>query len=333
MPVARKQRPLSTAAALGLAAGLAVFVIHHNGPTQLRRRLVTRGWHREEALDADPFASSSLEEDGVKSQPVEKAHAVDSTRATDVTIKREVSSSAPFTASVHVVVTSNGNRYMNWQTRVFYRSFLKVQNEEGCALAAFTRVLHRTTDDELVHEIPTQRFDPLHPDCDVWCSYPVADRANAIQQWLATPASKRHEYVLVGETDYVFMRPLKVHSLPESTSMGFPFGYIVPTHDSVRQVVRRHVSAAVRIEDVPQTGNAPQLLRHADLAKVVPLWVEKTNDIERDVEAREKLGWIREMCVRSRLHASQARGTNGRNAAQCATPPSPCHQEVVVALG
>ena len=34
---------------------------------------------------------------------------------------------------------------------------------------AFTRVLHRTKDDELMDEMPTFRADPLQPACDGWC--------------------------------------------------------------------------------------------------------------------------------------------------------------------
>ena len=61
---------------------------------------------------------------------------------------------------IHVVVTSNGNRYMNWQTRVLYANYKKAAAEspEGL-LCGFTRVLHRTSDDELMHEVPTKRHE------------------------------------------------------------------------------------------------------------------------------------------------------------------------------
>jgi hypothetical protein len=32
-------------------------------------------------------------------------------------------------------------------------------------------------------QIPTFRAQPLHPECDTYCDFPVADRANAVQQW------------------------------------------------------------------------------------------------------------------------------------------------------
>jgi hypothetical protein len=108
---------------------------------------------------------------------------------------------APAT-SVHVVLTSNGNSYMNWQTRVMYATYLAVvKREPGGPLArgAFTRVLHRSTDDELMQEVPTMRFTPAHVNCDVYCAFPVADRAPALVEWAATDDARRcSHYLLVG---------------------------------------------------------------------------------------------------------------------------------------
>ena len=100
---------------------------------------------------------------------------------------------------IHVVVTSNGNRYMNWQTRVLYANYRRAASASP-ALRGFTRVLHRTSDDELMQEVPTRRFAPLQPDCDVWCQYPVADRSQALLEWLSTPDSKQFEHIMIIET-------------------------------------------------------------------------------------------------------------------------------------
>ena len=48
-------------------------------------------------------------------------------------------------------------------------------------------------------------------------------------------------------------------------------------------------------EDIPQTGNAPVLMRFDDFAKVCPRWVELTAKLEKDEEAKEAFGWVREM--------------------------------------
>eukprot|EP00899_Mesostigma_viride_P008176 jgi/Mesvir1/1735/Mv21187-RA.1 len=45
---------------------------------------------------------------------------------------------------IHMVVTTNGNVYMNWQTRILYKSFLHQAQAPGSGLMAFTRILHRT---------------------------------------------------------------------------------------------------------------------------------------------------------------------------------------------
>lgn len=54
----------------------------------------------------------------------------------------------------------------------------------GEKLVAFTRILHRSKPDVLVEEIPTFRANPLTPKCDIWCEFPVADRPDAVDQWL-----------------------------------------------------------------------------------------------------------------------------------------------------
>jgi len=85
------------------------------------------------------------------------------------------------------MITSNGQPYMNWQTRVFYQTWLEAAKEPGSPLVHFTRILHRTRDDELVREIPTVRIDPTHPECDNGCDYAVKDRARAIARGRRRP--------------------------------------------------------------------------------------------------------------------------------------------------
>ena len=44
---------------------------------------------------------------------------------------------------LHTVLTSSGNAYMNWQTRIMYQTYLKHAAAPGSVMKAFTRVLHR----------------------------------------------------------------------------------------------------------------------------------------------------------------------------------------------
>jgi hypothetical protein len=65
-----------------------------------------------------------------------------------------------------------------------------------------------------MYQIPTFRANPLQPECDKWCWFPVADRANAVQQWIDA-AHKDHSLVkapwlLLLETDYVWIKPIAV---------------------------------------------------------------------------------------------------------------------------
>lgn len=63
-------------------------------------------------------------------------------------------------------------------------------------------------------QFPTFRAYPLQPECDTWCEFPVKDRPNAVMQWLM--AAAQHPEIIQGawllmlESDYVWMRPVKV---------------------------------------------------------------------------------------------------------------------------
>jgi len=86
--------------------------------------------------------------------------------------------------AVHTVLTSSGDHYQNFQTRIMYASYQMVQKMPGGEnMVAFTRILHRTVPDYLMDEVPTFHvWDVLKPQCDGWCDYPVANRPNAIMQ-------------------------------------------------------------------------------------------------------------------------------------------------------
>jgi hypothetical protein len=63
-------------------------------------------------------------------------------------------------------------------------------------------------------QVPTFRANPLHPTCDDWCDFPVADRPNAVRQWLEAVARGEQElrgaWVLMLECDYVMFKPVPV---------------------------------------------------------------------------------------------------------------------------
>jgi len=196
-------------------------------------------------------------------------------------------------------------------------------------MAGFTRVLHRTRDDALSAEVPTLRVAPRTPACDDWCPFPVADRPEAVRSFFAAvrlsegakktgiPGMEEYEdegsagtlFFFLAETDYLFLRPPQVPAVPSSSSssfdgVAFPFGYIQPRSAVVAPILERlfrlSSSSSSGLAEVPNTGPSPVLLPLAGWLRLLPAWVSFTEAIERDQEAREVLGWIREM-VRERL--------------------------------
>lgn len=187
---------------------------------------------------------------------------------------------------------------MNWQTRVFYATYKRVVAQDlGGVMArgAFTRVLHRSTDDELMQEVPTWRITPVHVNCDVYCSFPVADRAPALLEWLRTPDSQRCSHILLVETDYVFIRPLPASILPaRGRALGFPYSYIIPQFPTVVPFAQKFYPDGP-LSDIPATGNAPMLLAREDFERILPVWSDFVAQIEADDGAVDTLGWVRDM--------------------------------------
>lgn len=46
-------------------------------------------------------------------------------------------------------------------------------------------------------QIPTMRFDPVHINCDEYCSFPVADRSPALVEWMKTDDAKQCTHILL----------------------------------------------------------------------------------------------------------------------------------------
>lgn len=170
----------------------------------------------------------------------------------------------------------------------------------GEKLTGFTRILHRVKEDELMEEIPTFHAKPLHPECDQWCDFPVADRPNAVRQWMSAvdkdPSLLKGAWVLLLECDYVWMKPFQAPDAynPLSPNMQFHFGYIMSQHPNCINIIRRLYGGRDPV-DVPNSGPAPVLMRYSDLKLVAPDWERITADIEADKEAVKVLDWVREM--------------------------------------
>ena len=239
---------------------------------------------------------------------------------------------------IHVLATSNGSPYLNWQTRIMYRTFLDIlqqqqqqQLEQPNAekhMKYFTRLLHRRTDDELMKEVPTVRVDSLHPSCDKWCAFPVHDRPDAIKKWLQSEDAKRggekNKFVLMIETDYVFKRPMQIPSPlmeyhrsflqqkntrkgevggeeQKASAIAFHFNYINPHYPSLPPVMERLMQKLndpkkiVDTKKILASGPAPTLIYLDSLNRLIDDYIVITEEIEKDEDAKKKLGWVREM--------------------------------------
>jgi hypothetical protein len=222
----------------------------------------------------------------------------------DAARKNETSRTPPL--CLHTMITSNGQPYMNWQTRVFYQTWVLASSEPGSPMKFFTRVLHRARDDELTEEVPTVRIDPTHPECDEGCDYAVKDRARAIAEWMKTTDARRCSHVLMAEADYLLIRsPSPTVMLDRGHTYGFLFGYIIPWHADASPASKRFASRAfgaedenlwpVKLESVPQSGNAPQVIHVDDLAVVAPIWASLVEFGETDETVKSVFGWVRDM--------------------------------------
>ena len=220
----------------------------------------------------------------------------------------------PEPSGIHVMATSNGSPYQNWQTRIMYRTFLDAAKNSD--MKHFTRLLHRRTDDELMAEVPTVRRVGFTAcvECDTWCEFPVADRPDAIKKWLATPDSRRGEWILMIEMDYVWKKAVPMPE-PGSPAVAFHFNYINPNYPRLPEVMRSLMPPEkrdeIKMEDRPCTGPAPTMIRRVDLVPLMDEYERIAAAIEADPVAKQRLGWVREMYAYDLAggdHRGQTRG-------------------------
>jgi peptidyl serine alpha-galactosyltransferase len=113
----------------------------------------------------------------------------------------------------------------------------------------------------------------------------------ALRAWLSErpPAE---EVILLVEPDCVFLGSLTGELVSRGYPVSHPIGYMDPLPQA--ELVQKHCS---RPELVEPAGIPTVLIHREDLMEVVPLWIEKTEDIRNDPTSRELLGggWIADM--------------------------------------
>ncbi|EFN57057.1 hypothetical protein CHLNCDRAFT_143799 [Chlorella variabilis] len=179
----------------------------------------------------------------------------------------------------------------------------------GDKMVAFTRILHRTTDDALSPCVPTFRADPLHPGCDGGvpgrsgrCRYVVADRPGAVRQFFQAaqldPTLIKGAWAYLIETDFLFVKPVLAPGPAESSvrSLGFWYSYVYADAKVFKSFMPRFYPPGLGpLSEVPRTGPSPVMARVAEWLRVLPRWEAYSAQIEADAEASKRLGWVREM--------------------------------------
>jgi len=107
----------------------------------------------------------------------------------------------------HIVVSTDGNHYTTWQTRIMYYWYEKAKEKfPQSDMGGFTRLLHSGQPDKWMEEIPTVVVSPLKGGSRVDQGYPVLHRPNAFKQWL-TVLNISEDYILMAEPDHLILEP------------------------------------------------------------------------------------------------------------------------------
>ena len=209
----------------------------------------------------------------------------------------------------HLLLTAQDSVYQAWQTRVMYYHFKKLQRSNPCTeMTGFTRMLNSdgAKRDGLMDEMPTVLVHALdhgsgcrdtgENTCDM--GFPVMNRPHGVTQLLAklqagAPelAHLTEQYVLIAETDHVFIREPKNMATPRKPAC-FPFGYMNAKAKELRPIVQRFVDDP---DVVDPCGPSPVLIHLPLLRKLTPEWLDLSFVLKRDAEADKVFGWVLEM--------------------------------------
>ena len=101
--------------------------------------------------------------------------------------------------------------------------------------------------------------------------FPVMNRPHGVTQLLAQlPESITEEYVLIAETDHVFLREPRNRATPTRPAC-FPFGYMDTKVAALRPIVQRYVDDP---DVVDPCGPSPVLIHLEQLRTLTPEWLK-----------------------------------------------------------
>ena len=198
----------------------------------------------------------------------------------------------------HVLLTASSGPFQRWQTRVFHHHYLQIKKQNTCTeMGGFTRLLtlpsHGPQTDDLFPIMKTVVATELKRGTED-LGFVVLNRPSSLLQVLQSGKLQMlEEFVLITETDHIFMKPLP-NLAEQGLAVGYKFHYMSPRRDSQTvSIIKRFAGSSWT--KVQQVGPSPLLISQADLRRVVGPWKDMSFAMKRDPEADAKFHWMLEM--------------------------------------
>ncbi|KAG8467605.1 hypothetical protein KFE25_006657 [Diacronema lutheri] len=210
----------------------------------------------------------------------------------------------------HTLLTATGQVYQQWQCRVMYRHWLKqraLDPKGACTeMTGFTRLVASAgaRPDGIEDEVPSFFVhEYTNAELRQYNGYKVVNRPYSVVQLMAAPYWRERipeEYVLIAETDHIFMQPI-----PNTAAPGAPSAYVfnyMGVNPAFEAIVHRHWRAgcgdsctAPDYRTVQPIGPSPVLIHKPDLERVGAAWHKTAIALKLDPAADARLGWVIEM--------------------------------------
>ena len=196
----------------------------------------------------------------------------------------------------HVILTAQASIYQEWQTKIMYYHFKKIQAQNPCTeMTGFTRLLasRGAQLDELAKTIPTIVVEQATQQTTK--GFQVINRPWSFNEMLKTEAWRERiteDYVFIAETDHLILRDIPNRATP-SLSIAFFFPYMSPVPKDQAAVIHKYFDGDHL--SVQPVGPSPALMHVDLLRKVVPLWLKLSVDLKHDGQADSTFGWVLEM--------------------------------------
>ena len=201
----------------------------------------------------------------------------------------------------HTLMTAQSSVYQQWQSRIAYFHWRKNAAAGGrCTdMVGFTRLCATEggKPDGLELEMPTIFTTQLSEEVIAkHFHFNVLNRPNSILQLLARADLREYlgsSYVLVMETDHVFMRPMP-NLASETTPAAWVFGYMHANPSQDRIIQQYWPEGSSRSLD--PVGPSPLLIHVDQLRTLAPKWMDFSLGLRATSEAESVMqGWVQEM--------------------------------------